>query len=125
MSGHEEILDQADPAVAALARRARALILKVMPAAVEIVWPKQKIMSYGVGPKKMTEHFCYIGVLKDRINLGFYYGADLKAPAGLLEGSGKELRHVKIASLSQLEKPEILKLIQAASVHLPRLPKRR
>ena len=57
------------------------------------------------------------------IYLGFYYGADLKAPAGLMEGSGKGLRHVKITSLSQLDKPEILKLLKAASVHLPKLPK--
>lgn len=124
MSDFDEILNHADPVVAALASRTKELILKVLPAAIEIVWPKQKIISYGIGPKKMTEHFCYIAVLKDRINLGFYYGSDLKAPAGLMEGTGKALRHIKISSLSQLDKPEVLNVIRVASKYLPKLAKR-
>lgn len=123
MSDYKEVLELASPDVAELARRTRDLILKVMPDVVEVVWPKQKIMSYGVGPKKMSEHFCYIGVMKEHVNLGFYYGADLKAPAGMMEGSGKALRHVKITSLGQLERPDLLRLIKAASVHLPKVGK--
>lgn len=125
MNDYKEVLERASPGVAAIARRTRELILKVMPDAVELVWPKQRIMSYGVGPKKMSEHFCYIGVMKEHVNLGFYYGADLKAPAGMMEGSGKALRHVKITSLGQLEDPDLLRLIKAASVHLPKLGKAR
>ena len=60
----EQIAAQASPQVEALARSARALILGVMPEAVELVWPRQNISSYGVGPKKMSEHFCYIAIFK-------------------------------------------------------------
>jgi hypothetical protein len=67
--------------------------------AFEIVWQRLGIASFGVGPKKMTEHYAYIGVQKSHVNLGFYHGTVLSDPSGLLEGSGKKLRHVKIHSL--------------------------
>jgi hypothetical protein len=120
-NGFEEILSEASPNSQALARQARALIQDVMPGVVEVAWPKQKIAGYGVGPKKMSEQFCYIWVLKARINLGFYYGADLPDPEGLLEGTGELMRHVKITSLEQLDNPALRQLVEAASRYLPRL----
>jgi hypothetical protein len=120
-SQFDEILTQADPQVEALARRARALIQEIMLDVVEVVWPAQKIASYGVGPKKMSEHFCYIAVFKQRINLGFYYGADLEDPSGLLEGTGKLLRHVKVSTLEQLDDPALRRLVLSASTYLPKL----
>ena len=73
--------------MAALARQAKALIQDIMPQVVEVIWPQQRTGGYGVGPKKMSEQFCYIAVFKKRINLGFYYGSDLPDPENLLEGS--------------------------------------
>ena len=43
-----------------LAMRTRALIRAVMPEVVEIPWPKQRVVVYGIGPRKMSEHFCYV-----------------------------------------------------------------
>lgn len=37
----------------------------------------------------------YVNVFKSHVNIGFFYGAALKDPAGLLEGTGKLGRHVK------------------------------
>jgi hypothetical protein len=42
----------------------------------------QKITSYGVGPKKMSEYDVYIGLYKKHVNLGFYHGAVLSDLAG-------------------------------------------
>lgn len=119
----EEIVQTADPKVQELARTAKALIEKVMPNVVEVAWPTQNIVGYGVGPKKMSEQFCYIAVFKERINLGFYYGADLPDPEHLLEGTGNALRHVKISTVAQLENPALVKLVEEASRYLPKLKK--
>lgn len=119
--GFEEILSQASPHSQALARKAKALIQGIMPDVVEVAWPKQKIIGYGVGPKKMSEHFCYIWVLKARINLGFYYGAELPDPEGLMEGTGELMRHVKVTNEEQLDDPALQQLVEAASTHLPKL----
>ena len=117
----EEMLQTANPQVQKLARAAKSVIEQVMPNVVEVVWPKQNIAGYGVGPKKMSEQFCYIALFKERINLGFYYGADLSDPTQLLEGTGNMLRHIKVSQLEQLEDPALRQLVLKASSHLPKL----
>jgi hypothetical protein len=119
----EELVEQAKPQVQELARRAKQIIQDAMPGVVEVVWLTQNIASYGVGPKKMSEHFCYIALFQERINLGFYYGADLADPENLLAGTGKALRHIKIAQPEQLENPALHQLVVTASTHLPKLKK--
>ena len=117
----EEVIAAASPEVQALARQARALLADVMPGITEVPWARQKIAGYGVGPKKMSEHFCYLAPFKKHLNLGFFYGADLPDPQNLLEGAGKELRHIKIRSAEQLRQPAVRELVERASGHLPKL----
>lgn len=40
--------------------------------------------------------FAYVGRFKAHVNVGFFHGVDLPDPAGLLEGTGKRMRHVKL-----------------------------
>jgi hypothetical protein len=40
--------------------------------------------------------FGYVNSFKSHVNVGFFYGALLKDAAGLLEGNGKRMRHVKL-----------------------------
>jgi hypothetical protein len=40
--------------------------------------------------------FAYVGALRAHVNVGFFLGAELDDPAGLLQGTGKRMRHVKI-----------------------------
>ena len=119
----EDVVSEATPEVREIAYAIRVLLAEVMPNITEVPWGHQKIAGYGVGPKKMSEHFCYIGPMKNHVNLGFMYGAELPDPEGLLEGSGKRLRHIKIRSVETVQQPAIRKLIEAASVHLPKLKK--
>jgi Domain of unknown function (DU1801) len=92
------------------------LIKKHAGHCIEIAWPKQRIVSFGVGPKKMSQHHCYIAVYSTHINLGFYHGALLADPNGILEGAGKSLRHVKIGSLAMANNPALVELIHAAVI---------
>lgn len=48
------------------------------------------------------------------VNLGIWGGADLPDPAGLLEGSGKAHRHVKVRRPDELERPELRALMVEA-----------
>ncbi len=90
------------------------LIKKHAGQCIEIAWPKQRIVSFGVGPKKMTQHHCYIAVYGTHINLGFYHGALLADPTGILDGTGKGLRHVKIGSTAMANNPALVELVHAA-----------
>jgi hypothetical protein len=42
--------------------------------------------------------FAYVNVFRSHVGVGFFHGADLPDPAGLLEGAGKQMRHVKLRS---------------------------
>ena len=116
-NGLEEMTAAFDPRVRDLAARTRALIFDVYPEVVEVPWPRQNVAGYGIGPKKMSEHFCYIALYDDQVNLGFNQGAELPDPEGLLEGPGKMLRHTKIAEPEDLEDPAVRRLLEAARDH--------
>ncbi|MEM6997130.1 MAG: DUF1801 domain-containing protein [Myxococcota bacterium] len=105
------------PELQPLAKKARKLVLSVMPGCIGIVWPRQAIASFGTGPKKMTQHFCYVSFAKAHMNFGFYYGGELADPEGLLEGSGAKMRHVKIRDAKQLADPALRELVDEASTH--------
>ena len=100
-----------------LAYQLRKLVAEVMPDVVEVPWPKMRMASYGVGPKKKSEHFCYISAQKDDVNLGFYYGAELPDPEELLQGTGKLLRHVKIREPKAIRSRALRRLLEVASTH--------
>lgn len=117
----EDVVAESSDTIKEIAYALRGLLAEVMPDITEVSWGRQKIAGYGVGPKKMSEHFCYIAPYKRHINFGFMYGADLPDPDGLLEGSGELLRHIKIRSVDETKNPAIKTLVEAASLHLPNL----
>ena len=117
----EDVVAAAPPDIQTLSRAARALLANVMPGITEVPWARQKIAGYGVGPKKMSQHFCYVAPYKKHLNLGFMYGAHLPDPENLLEGKGADLRHVKIRSSADLEQWALRQLIEDASRYLPKL----
>jgi len=113
----EAILASRSPAIAEIARKARSLVLDVLPEAYEVVWAQQKNAGYGTGPKKLTEHFCWISPASAHVTLGFNYGAELADPKSLLEGIGKKFRHVKLASLADVDRAAVRALLKAATKH--------
>jgi hypothetical protein len=58
--------------------------------------------------------FGYVNSFKTHVNVGFFHGAMLDDPAGLLEGSGKRMRHVKLKPGSKLNGAALRDLIDAA-----------
>ena len=58
--------------------------------------------------------FGYVNAFKAHVNVGFFRGAELADPAGLLVGSGKFMRHVKLSPGRDLNAPALAKLIELA-----------
>ena len=52
-------------------------------------------------------HKVYIHAADDHVQLGFYAGSTLDDPEGVLEGSGKYVRHVKVRSGKDVD-PDVL-----------------
>lgn len=109
-----QIRSAAPPSLRPVADFLRALITSLDEACVEAAWPRQGIASFGVGPRKMSQHYAYIGVHGSHLNLGFYHGASLEDPAGILEGTGKRLRHVKVSGMAAAGNPAIRALLVQA-----------
>jgi hypothetical protein len=67
-SGHfEDVISGASPKLQEIAHALRALLADVMPNITEVAWGQQKIAGYGVGPKKLSEQFCYIAPQKNHV----------------------------------------------------------
>jgi len=62
--------------------------------------------------------FGYVNTFKSHVNVGFFHGAALRDPAGLLEGSGKRMRHVKLKPGRELNAAAVSDLIDAAYVDI-------
>ena len=58
--------------------------------------------------------FAWVGVFTAHVDIGFFQGAALADPTGLLEGKGKRMRHVKIRPGFALDAPALEALIAAA-----------
>jgi hypothetical protein len=58
--------------------------------------------------------FGYVGVFRAHVNVGFFYGAELPDPAGLLEGTGRLGRHVKLRPGIEVNAAALSGLIDAA-----------
>src|SRR5437763_16561032 len=58
--------------------------------------------------------FAYVNAFKAHVNVGFFRGAEIDDPKGLLEGTGKFMRHVKILPGQFVDAVMLRKLIDTA-----------
>jgi hypothetical protein len=58
--------------------------------------------------------FGYVDAFRAHANVGFFFGTELDDPAGLLEGTGKRMRHVKLRPGQEVNGAALAELISAA-----------
>ncbi|HEV2146390.1 MAG TPA: DUF1801 domain-containing protein [Longimicrobiaceae bacterium] len=108
----DDLLQNYSPEVRELTERTYHLVRSVLPDAHEKVHLGWKSIQFGTGPK-MRDVVFGVMPLKERVNI-VLAGADLEDPMGLLQGTGKAGRHVKINSVDDLENPALFGLLEAA-----------
>jgi hypothetical protein len=64
--------------------------------------------------------FAYANAFTSHVNVGFFRGAELADPAGLLEGTGKFMRHVKLKPGVAVDEAALQQLIAAAYADMKR-----
>ena len=109
----EDIISLA-PEHEAVLRALRQLATDVHPGHVEVARPGDRAVSWGWGPKKMSEAYAYALPYKAHVNLGFYRGAFLPDPHARLKGTGKAMRHVPVRHVDEAADPVLRELILAA-----------
>ena len=101
-----------------LALQARELVLKTVPGAREKVYLGWNGIHFSTNGG-MSTTFCAISPQKTRINLYFPQGTHLPDPSGLLVGTGKNMRHIKIDNAKLLNSRAVKALIKAAAKYQP------
>ena len=106
-----------EPAMAKDARAALARMGKLLPAgAVRMVYDNWNGLVVGFGPnERPSDAIVSILVVADHISLCFINdGPSLPDPDGLLRGRGTVVRHVRLTSAADLDRPPVKALIEAA-----------
>lgn len=118
LGSFEDLLNELPPNTAPhikpIALRLREIILEGFPTATEVVRLGDRAASYGVGPKKMSESHVYVMPQVEYVNLGFWHGINIPDPSGILQGTGKKMRHIKVSSIDMVESQVVKDMIAAA-----------
>ncbi len=88
----------------------RRLVRSAAPKAVETVKWAQPVYEQG-GP------LIFIKAHKAHINFGFWRGAEMADPGGLLQGDGDRMRHIKLTSRRDI-RPTAFKALVRQAVRL-------
>jgi hypothetical protein len=108
----ETLLASHGPEVVTTARALRAAIRAAMPETVEQVDFGNRLLAFG---KSMAMRDLTFAIIPHtaHVNLQLADGVDLPDPGGLIEGTGKRIRHVKVRSVEAAGSPALRTIIDA------------
>jgi len=108
----DRLLSEHSAELQSIERALRATIRAEFPDAVEQVDFGNKLIAFGLSMKIRGLLFAIIAH-KGHVNLQLADGAVLPDPDGLIEGTGKRIRHVKIRSVEAASSPAVVAVIDA------------
>ena len=126
MDVEEEItgfIDKFAPDMQARIRGCRERLRAMFPDAVQLVYDNYNFFVIGFGPsERVSDSIFSLASHKNGVNLCFLQrGPDLPDPTGILRGTGKVVRNVKLDAPEDLARADIGALIEA-ELALARVP---
>ena len=116
-----EFLSAYEPGITALALAVRSLVLAEAPGAMELIYDAYNAVATGYSfTGRPSDAFVHIAAYAHWVNLGFNRGAELDDPDGVLQGSGRQVRHIRISEPADLRKPAVRSFVRAAIAHARR-----
>jgi len=107
------------PAHQTLIRAVRRSLRKRFPTASEVVYDNYNFFVIGYSPtERPSDSVVSIAAAANGVGLCFINGARLPDPDGLLVGSGKQTRFIRLPSAAVLDRPEVEALLAAAVADL-------
>ena len=98
-----------------LALKLRALVLAEMAPCYENIYDAYSAVAIGYGTSdRLRDGIFHIAVYSQHVNLGFNDGATLDDPKRILQGSGNQIRHIKIKTPEDIKRPEVRVYIRRA-----------
>jgi hypothetical protein len=110
----DELLSRYSAEMQAVAARTRALVRQMFAGAREKVYVTGwSVAHYADGPK-MSDVVLAISPASKHVLLLFANGVTLSDPDHLLEGTGKGMRHLKLRTLEDVDRPAVRALVSAS-----------
>jgi len=106
------LLAEHPPEQQAIERALRATIHHECPDGIEQVDFANKLIAFGRTMKIRGLLFAIIAH-KAHVNLQLADGVDLPDPDGIIEGTGKRIRHIKVRSVEDASSPRVVAAIRA------------
>ena len=111
----EEFLARYSPAIEAELRAARARLRALFPRGFELVYDNYNALVFAISPtESTTDAFLSVAGYPRWVTLFFLHGTELKDPKALLEGSGKQVRSIRLESAAEINTPAVKALITQA-----------
>lgn len=108
----DKLLGEHSPELQAIERALRATIRREFPDAVEQVDFGNKLIAFGRSMKMRGLLFAIIAHTT-WVNLQLADGAELPDPDGVIEGTGKRIRHIKVRSVEAASSAPVIAAIRA------------
>jgi hypothetical protein len=108
----DRLVSEQPPGIQAIERALRARIQMELPRVVERVDFGNKLIAFGRSARMRGQLFSLIAHAS-WVNLQLSDGVELPDPEGLIEGTGKRIRHVKIRSVESASVPAVVAIIRA------------
>jgi hypothetical protein len=108
----DAVLAEHDRAVADAARAVQGLLGELVPEAVVEFDPGDGLLAIG-RTAKMRDLLFAIIPHRAYVNLQLADGVDLPDPTGIIEGTGKRIRHVKVRSADEAGSPALRAIVRA------------
>jgi hypothetical protein len=115
VSGLDALLERHTQGVRVVFAALRGLVLEVMPDAVEQLDLPDRVLAFGFGPPGGVRLSGFaVGLIPHtaHVNVQLADGALLSDPEGMVEGTGKRIRHVKCRRLDDVSRPGLRALIE-------------
>jgi hypothetical protein len=112
----KDFLAKYSPEIAAQLREARTALRSLFPRGFELVYDNYNALVFGISPTDRTsDAFVSVAGYPRWVTLFFLHGASLHDPNGLLEGAGKQVRSIRLASPAEINRTEVQELISQAT----------
>lgn len=92
----------------------RSYVLELYPDANEILYHTHALTAVFSISEKLSDAFCMIPIYTKHLNLGFNKGTLLEDPKEVLQGTGKLIRHIPIATMTDYRNVTVETLMQNA-----------
>ncbi len=98
-----ELLQDRSESVVSVALAARKAVLKIAGKCSELIYETYCISNAFTFTGKQGQGFIHIATYAEHVNIGFDHGTELEDPEGLLQGTGKRIRHVRLHHASDVK----------------------